>query len=145
MRTQYLINRKFQLSLTSHFLLLAAIITSLNFFVIQFFFWKMNNLGKSIGLSSEDVFFKFIQDQEHTMHYFFIALTILATAIICIFGLFISHKIAGPLYKFDRSVRDLKAGNNCGPIKFRRSDYFLELEDLYNHYILPQFNKDKLK
>ncbi len=42
-------------------------------------------------------------------------------------SIFMSHKIAGPLYRLDKYFKDVKAGHLGEPVRFRKSDYFQEL------------------
>lgn len=48
-------------------------------------------------------------------------------------SIFISHRIAGPLYKLSKSFSDAAAGNTHQRLKFRKSDHFQELAEGYNH------------
>lgn len=49
--------------------------------------------------------------------------------VICIFQ---SHKIAGPLYKLQRFLRELREGSSQRKLVFRKGDNFKELADEYN-------------
>lgn len=59
---------------------------------------------------------------------------------ICIFlwGVFQSHRIAGPLFNLKnklhkiRQIKDISEISNLEETQFRRSDYFHELADEYN-------------
>ncbi len=53
-------------------------------------------------------------------------------AIIFIVSIFISHKIAGPLFKLTTFFKKVSAGVNPGRLFFRSGDHFLELADDYN-------------
>lgn len=56
-------------------------------------------------------------------------------AIILLFSLFYSHKMAGPVYNIKRSLRDLAQGGEPRPIKLRKGDQFQELADILNEVI----------
>jgi len=47
-------------------------------------------------------------------------------------SIFMSHKIAGPLYKLSKLLREAAAGNLEQRLVFRKSDYFQELAPDYN-------------
>ena len=51
---------------------------------------------------------------------------------ICIF---ISHRIAGPLFKLRRSMLEVSNGKLDRHIAFRKNDYFPELQDAFNEMI----------
>ncbi|MBL7664116.1 MAG: hypothetical protein JNM93_03200 [Bacteriovoracaceae bacterium] len=46
--------------------------------------------------------------------------------------IFIGHKIAGPLYKLKNYLSNIAEGNPPETIKFRKGDYFMEIEEQYN-------------
>jgi hypothetical protein len=47
----------------------------------------------------------------------------------------ITHKIAGPLVRFQRALRAMCAGEPVERIKLRKGDLLIELEDAFNEYI----------
>lgn len=62
--------------------------------------------------------------------------------IVCIF---ISHKIAGPLYKLRKYLQAIKTDNSLGRLFFRKGDYFPELADDFNEafeHIQENYKKD---
>lgn len=61
------------------------------------------------------------------MQGFFMAMTFLLS-------LFLSHRIAGPVYKIGKAMHDARNGN-LEKITFRGSDHFKELATEYNHFI----------
>jgi len=54
---------------------------------------------------------------------------ILLAFIICIF---ISHRIAGPMYKLQQYLSDIKEGKEQGDLHFRKGDYFREIASSVN-------------
>lgn len=54
------------------------------------------------------------------------------TALVFVICIFQSHKIAGPLYKLQRFLKDLREGNSQRKLVFRKGDNFKELADDYN-------------
>lgn len=59
---------------------------------------------------------------------FFIGLTILLSV-------FISHRIAGPLFKLRKSMELFRNGKPIQHIQFRKSDYFQDLAAEYNRFL----------
>ncbi|MFZ4712861.1 MAG: hypothetical protein ACOYL6_04065 [Bacteriovoracaceae bacterium] len=53
-------------------------------------------------------------------------------SIIFIVSIFISHKIAGPIFKLTSFLRKVASGINPGKLFFRDGDHFMELADDYN-------------
>lgn len=56
----------------------------------------------------------------------------------CIFfvaGLIISHKIAGPLFNLKRHLKEIRESGEYKEVKFRKKDYFHDLQDEINEFI----------
>ncbi len=49
--------------------------------------------------------------------------------------IFVSHRIAGPLYKLSRFFKEAGAGNLREELRFRKHDHFKNLADEYNQMI----------
>ncbi len=47
-------------------------------------------------------------------------------------SIFLSHRIAGPIYKLSKSMELARDGKLEGPIYFRKNDHFKEVADLFN-------------
>jgi methyl-accepting chemotaxis protein len=60
-------------------------------------------------------------------------------------SIFMSHKIAGPLYKLNQFFREAKAGNLDQVLFFRNRDYFQELVPEYNGMMESIRNRMKQK
>ncbi len=51
-------------------------------------------------------------------------------------GIFLSHRIAGPLYKLDQYFREAaRTGRLRSGLRFRSGDHFLELAENYNRMV----------
>ncbi|HLA28053.1 MAG TPA: methyl-accepting chemotaxis protein [Syntrophales bacterium] len=128
-RRKYFINRKFQLEFSFRFLL---IIAAASIGVMLLFFY--NSRGTmTAGYSGYEV--KLLQ----TGAYFLPSL-ILSTIIIVIFSCFtgaialilLSHRFAGPLFRFQATLDELKAGNLTRRFNLRDKDQFKDLADRIN-------------
>jgi HAMP domain-containing protein len=62
------------------------------------------------------------------LHSLFLAITFLIS-------LFVSHRIAGPLYKLSKAFTDGAAGSPNANLSFRRTDHFQELAHGYNEMV----------
>ena len=56
-------------------------------------------------------------------------------AITFILSIFLSHRIAGPLYRLKKSTEEVSRGNFDQRIAFRKNDHFIELQDTFNEMI----------
>jgi sensor histidine kinase YesM len=57
---------------------------------------------------------------------------VVLVAVTFFLSIFLSHKIAGPLYKLKRYFQEARDGNIKQKLSFRKRDYFLELVPEYN-------------
>lgn len=87
---------------------------------------------------------------ESTPSFFFVSFVILSVVVGVAVGLagmlvfiFLSHRIAGPLYRFEKTLRELSEGNVASRINLRRTDQLTELQNALN-VALGRFN-DRLK
>jgi nitrogen fixation/metabolism regulation signal transduction histidine kinase len=75
------------------------------------------------------------------MNLIFIVTSVIAFLIITIFGILISHRICGPIFKLCRHMNNIADGENPTEIKFRKNDYFKEIESSFNRIVNNIFNK----
>jgi methyl-accepting chemotaxis protein len=61
-----------------------------------------------------------------------VAPILLLTAVFSIAGIFLSHKVAGPLYRIERVAEELGRGNLDIKVKFRKGDELHDLADKLN-------------
>ena len=54
------------------------------------------------------------------------------TILVFVVSIFISHKIAGPIYKLVKYMKGIRNGENLGQLFFRKGDYFPELAEEFN-------------
>ncbi|PKK91468.1 MAG: hypothetical protein CVV64_06855 [Candidatus Wallbacteria bacterium HGW-Wallbacteria-1] len=59
--------------------------------------------------------------------------TAVLTLFIAIASIFVSHKVAGPVYRFEQSVKAIAEGDLTLRIKLRKGDEMMELADMFNH------------
>lgn len=123
-RRRYFINRKFQIEFSLRFLLIIAVAAIA---VMLLFFY--NSRGTlTAGYSGTEV--KLLQ----TSAYFLPSL-IISTIVIAIFAcltgtmvmILLSHRLAGPLFRFQASLDELRSGKMTLRINLREKDQFKEL------------------
>lgn len=66
---------------------------------------------------------------------FLLIMELAILGIIFVISIFISHKIAGPMYKLKTYLNNIKDGGEITPIYFRKGDYFTELADDVNEFV----------
>lgn len=130
-RSIYLVNPKFQLSLSLKICLLVFISSLIYPFTIyellsgfiKFAMEKSPELATQMKAKRESLIFILSLWQ------------IGFTALVFIICIFVSHKIAGPVYKLQKFLQSYREGNSLGQLQFRNGDYFPELAEEYNDTI----------
>lgn len=129
-RSIFLINRKFQFRFAVYFCLgllaLSFIYPVIIYNLFEFFFMRYQVDTAPGALVSK------IQETQHQVIWFLIAFQITFLGLCFLVGLFISHRIAGPIYKLRQFFLKAKDGDLVSKLEFREKDYFQDLPVSYN-------------
>ncbi len=125
-RRQYIVKKGFQIRymiIIIAAMLLIALITGLSIYsaVMQTLITQFH--GENLALIKQAITYKL-----------FIRSLLLVFAI-AILSVFISHRTAGPIYKFEQIIRSLAQGKEVQEIKLRKRDEFYELASAINTLI----------
>ncbi len=130
-RRQHFIKKGFQLNFSIRFLVLIAIEAIL----LGGLFWYMSQNTLTTGYVDAQLRI------ENTSSFFYPSmmvsnlLVVLIVGIIGLVGLiFISHKIAGPLYRFESSLKEISGGDLTHRIRTRKKDQLKDLADSLNEF-----------
>ena len=133
-RSNYLINPKFQWDIILKFIGLACF-NILSFYVLVYlFFSNLESKAHYVGLKDSHPFLVFVHDQKTLMTFSFIIVAIVNLSVIICMGVFISHRVAGPLYRLKSYMDNFKM-TEVHQVKFRKKDYFMDLQDSFNAFI----------
>ncbi|MCC5813165.1 MAG: methyl-accepting chemotaxis protein [Leptospira sp.] len=165
-RFKYIIDREFQIRFLIHFsiLFIFGVISTLGFLYwlnqtkyeggavfrlrqdpIQVY----HKVEADLDLGEPEKFVKrdiFLPDYDHKLDRYSIqssavvVLSIIYLALISIFSIFKSHKMAGPIHNIKRSLRKLADGEDVPFIRIRKGDEFQELVDELNEVIAKRIN-----
>jgi hypothetical protein len=131
-RKNFLINPKFQLSFLAYTLGVAILTIGFFYAADAYFFWKFRQLGQGLGLPSNHVFFQFLDEQHATKNTDYGIAAGVAISVLSIWGLLLSHRVAGPLYRLRRHFAAVAHGETLSDVRFRKGDFFPEVADAYN-------------
>jgi methyl-accepting chemotaxis protein len=67
--------------------------------------------------------------------------SILMVAIVFGLSLFFSHFVAGPIYRFEKTLEEMKLGNLSMQVKLRKHDELKDMADLFNQALASLRNK----
>lgn len=128
-RRQYLIKKKFQISFLARFIALLIIASIL--IAALFMYAASNTLTTGYANS--------ILRIERTTSFFFFSLVLIILIVAIGIGLaglalftLLSHRIAGPLYRFEKALKEIELGDLTARINLRKSDQLTEIKEAFN-------------
>lgn len=116
-------------------LTLASLVCAIFWGATQYFFYRFTQQGVALGLPADHIFFQFIRSQQIQMNWIFALTATLVAVAISIWGLLMSHRVSGPLYRLKIHLEKMTASGNLSPVKFRDKDYFPELAESFNKFM----------
>jgi methyl-accepting chemotaxis protein len=132
-RKEYLVDKPLQQRFAVFLLLQMTIIL----LIIGLYAYLENSRFMQDVLSIKDAFI--LQEKLHLNAQAFLLkiliVLVLTAFVIMFFGLYFSHKIAGPVFKLKRYLKALGDGNFAEEIQFRRTDYLEELQIIVNRLV----------
>lgn len=130
-RKQHFIKKGFQLNFSVRFL--ALIIIEAVLLAGIFWYVSLNTLTTSYQEAQLRI--------ENTSSFFFPSMmypVLVVIGVVCIVGIigliFISHKIAGPLYRFEKSLKEIGAGDLTCRVALRKKDQLSGMADSLNNF-----------
>ena len=138
-RKNYFIKKRFQTNFSVYFVILII----LEAFLIGTLFLYVSRgtlttayLPEGLRIECTASFFQ--------VSFILISLIVAVTIGLSATGVFIylTHRMAGPLYRFEKSLEEIASGGNlCYRISLRKTDQFEELQDALNSFIKHMDNK----
>lgn len=120
----FFLNPKFQLRFMGIFLGLFVLTTISAYSTTYLFFWNLHRKAIKVGIPEDHVFHQFLSNQKTDMDLLFIGLAVFNLILLLVVGFVISHRIAGPLNK---AVKHLKDPESPEVFRLRETDFFQEL------------------
>lgn len=133
----YLINPKFQYRFMANVILITIFSMTIIYGANYYFFDNFIAKGQELKLPVNHSFFVIIKQQQEFMGKIFLAVSLILTTVIGVWGLFYSHRIAGPLYRLNLYFREAanKKSEDLPPVNFRENDFFQEIPVAINTYL----------
>jgi len=133
-RIKVLINPAFQIKFVGFFITFFV----LNFLVIvgaiRYSFFKFGDIGMSLNLPQDHAFFELLRNQESQILILILLSTIIAIIIAFIGGVYLSHKVAGPIKNICSQFEKAREQSTRPQINIRKDDFFQELPEQINLY-----------
>ncbi|MFY7992556.1 MAG: hypothetical protein ACOVP4_04610 [Bacteriovoracaceae bacterium] len=120
-RSIFLVDPKFQVRFS---LTVASLVflTSLIYPIIFMDF--INEIAKLTPALTEQ-----LQVSRNQLVLFLMIIQMILTLIVFIIFIFMTHKVAGPMYKLKTHLNGIREGENISPLRFRSGDYFQDVAD----------------
>ena len=134
-RKIYLINPRFQYSFIIFSSTVGFLTLCILYFAILYFFWSFEHRGIKLGIPSDHIFFRFIDEERNTMNLVFVVAAIIGLVVTSVGALILSHKVAGPLGRLEEHMEKITSKELLSPVKFRTGDFFIEIEEAFNKFI----------
>lgn len=140
-RRKYLINKEFQIPFIFRMVGIAAVVSVLLYVSNFIIFWRFNVLGQQMNLDESHPFYIFLKEQVSIMNTAYIFICMGVFFFLVISGLFISHRISGPLYNLKMNIRKfsqlngLQGISEIKDVRFRKNDFFHDLCEELNLHI----------
>lgn len=134
-RRVLLINPKFQLTFLIYMIVIAATVIIV-LYVANFFFFKRSfEAGRALDLPPDHIYFAYLDSQKTTMKWVFLLASGVTLVNLVFWGLYLSHRVAGPIYRLRKHMVDLREGRTQGEVGFRKNDFFPELAESFNQHM----------
>jgi len=124
-RKKKLIKSGLQLKLIGAFLAMAVVASLFQVVLLNI---SLLNLTEDLGVQTTDVITRF---SAILMRNLLITLGVLVPFMF-VFGILITHRIAGPVYKFERYLESIARGEEHGDCRLRKNDELHDLCDRLN-------------
>ena len=134
-RRNYLINRDFQFKFIVYTLIPSAFCLTIFYISLSIYFRKLIEHGLAMNLPPEHPYYSLISDQQGLMNSLFIFCVIISVVFYIGWGIFISHKIAGPLFRLTNFFKNADSQRFEKKLSFRPGDFFLEIPKAINDWI----------
>lgn len=135
-RRKFIINTDFQFPFIFRMIVINLLTMGMLFVGLYAIFYRFNFLGNEMGLESGHRYYEFVQEQFLMISVLFFGGAISSTIVLSVYGVFLSHRIAGPLENLKIRFKEMSKKNptEC-KTRFRRDDFFHDLAQAYNEHL----------
>lgn len=106
-----------------------------------YFIRELYQEGISLNLPKDHIYFKLVVFQENKLKIIFLIASVISFIFLSVFGVLLSHRVAGPIVKINNFIEDLTEDKDPGTITFRKKDFFKEFAETINKYLTQKREK----
>ena len=127
-RKQYLVARKFQLKYVGLILLLMFLTATMCSYVV--YYTAMILMGEKLAnVYPQGRLISIVK----LVNFRILLSVILITPLVAVIGIFLSHRIAGPIFRMEKFLYDMASGNLASRITLRQNDELMTLANGINN------------
>ena len=133
-RKKFFINPSFQVRFVAYSSIFTIISILVFYLSIHISFIALKREGFKMGLEKSHSYFQLIAEQEQFMNIVFLFTSLFLIFLLTLFGIFISHKIVGPIERLKLYMRNKVKNPKIDELVFRDDDFFQDLADEFNEF-----------
>lgn len=142
-RTQYLIAKNFQVRFALLLSVVGIAVTAVAGIILYLVLAKIQRLLIDTGVVLSPDVIEFLRQQRSLYLYSLLGVFVGVTLILLMLGIFVSHRLAGPIFALGRKMNDVAQGNFLATLELRKTDEFQELKDKFNTLVKGLQNQVK--
>jgi sensor histidine kinase YesM len=142
LRRKFVVNPRFQYEIILYFAGTLVI-------TLGVLFWSVNRelravIGQAhiLGFIPPHPVLGALTAHRSTVNLMFVMVSVVAMLFLVMGSLVLSHRIAGPLFRLVKHMRQIALGADIGAVRFRKDDYFHEIADSFNKLIGAQYKPE---
>lgn len=130
-RTKFIVDPVLQKKLISNFFFLGIVMIFINVAMSYLMVRKLSGHLEQISQVSPE-FYGFVIETSTDLMMYTLTLNIIIILSFCLYGLFFSNRIAGPIFNLNNAIQMILKGEKDVQVVFRKDDYFQELSENMN-------------
>lgn len=142
-RTQYLVAKSFQIRFSLLLTVVGLFITAVVGFILYGVLAETQSLFIGTGIATSPQVIDYLSQQRSMYLYSLLGIFVCVTLVLMIFGIFVSHRLAGPIFAISRKMNELCHGDFNATLELRSADEFQELKEVYNTLVRALQNQVK--
>ena len=131
-RKNYLVNPRLQLRLIlgANFLAVISVLllATFNFYAQS----HLQSYGSAVNLPPDHPVSQFLAQRQTDFDRLCLLIGVVQFVVFNAAAIFLSHRIAGPLYRLERHLEEVGAGKEPSDVKFRKGDFYEHLAEACN-------------
>lgn len=127
-----LIDPKFQFSFMKHSFFMTVLVLGIVYFFKIYIMWQIKDAAYQTGIPHNHEFISMLDERSFVIDVTFSLVAIYVLGLITAWGLWLSHRVAGPVYRIRNEIKKIVEGEPLNRISIRDHDYFHDLKDSIN-------------